>query len=255
MKAFVINLASAIERRAEMNAWLSKTNIDYEFFNAINGFKLSTEEKLKRYDSEQANEYIKRDLSNGEIGCALSHLEICQNIIDKNIPFALILEDDAAPFCPVEKITALLSMLEKNLDPEKPIVVMLSHAKKYSAWKKSSLSTNQFETFPVWEAFGARAYVITNKGAELLKLLLTPLTYPNDYWKWHKDKGLLVYALVPYLLQGSAHSQNSQISEERSKISVTKPPPGYKHVIYKYFWLKLGWQLLKIPLRIKRQKR
>ena len=35
-------------------------------------------------------------LSPGDVGCYMSHINICQQIVDRNIPLALIMEDDAS---------------------------------------------------------------------------------------------------------------------------------------------------------------
>lgn len=64
--------------------------IEYEFISEIYGKNLSDKELEKSvYD------YKNCFITLGKIGCALSHLKIYQKMLDENIPYALILEDDA----------------------------------------------------------------------------------------------------------------------------------------------------------------
>ncbi len=93
MKTYVINLARAVERRAHMEQQLQRLGIDYEIFPAIDGQELS-EEDLRQYSAKEAKKLNGRELSKGEIGCALSHLRIYEKLISSGEEDCLILEDD-----------------------------------------------------------------------------------------------------------------------------------------------------------------
>ncbi|QZX98138.1 glycosyltransferase family 25 protein (plasmid) [Pantoea alfalfae] len=89
MKIFVINLSRSPERRASMEQQLSLLNLDYEIVEAVDGSQLSYTEIMKETMP------LNYALSCGEVGCALSHINICKRIASEGIPMALILEDDA----------------------------------------------------------------------------------------------------------------------------------------------------------------
>lgn len=89
---YVINLDKDVERMQFMHSQLNKLSIEYERFKAIllSEYTLSESE----YNEDKAIKCGGRALLPGELGCALSHAKILQMVVDKNQPFALILEDD-----------------------------------------------------------------------------------------------------------------------------------------------------------------
>ncbi|WP_253688009.1 glycosyltransferase family 25 protein [Treponema sp. OMZ 792] len=56
---------------------MKKTNLQYEFFDAVNGKDIKNIEEV--YDKESAIKEYGRELKLGEIGCAMSHLLILKN--------------------------------------------------------------------------------------------------------------------------------------------------------------------------------
>ena len=89
---FVINLKSQEKRRAHMEAQLRDVNIEYELIDAVDGRKY-TPTQLE-VDLVLAKKILGRELSQGEIGCALSHKKAYQKCIDSKYEYSLILEDD-----------------------------------------------------------------------------------------------------------------------------------------------------------------
>ena len=72
--------------------------LDYEFVEAIDGRLLN--DKKGRLRSLVSDKYAfrcgGRPLTNAEFGCALSHLFVYQTIVNRKIPYAIILEDDVS---------------------------------------------------------------------------------------------------------------------------------------------------------------
>ncbi|MDQ2719738.1 MAG: glycosyltransferase family 25 protein [Bacteroidota bacterium] len=95
IKIYIINLKRSTERRSEMIRKLDILGLEYEFFEAIDGKNLPQEtlDKIKAqpYSFKKA---FNREMTAGEIGCAMSHLNLYQKIIRDEIEYALILEDD-----------------------------------------------------------------------------------------------------------------------------------------------------------------
>lgn len=90
---FLINLDRRTDRLAFMEQQLSKQRLSFTRISAVNGYALSEQQK-SQFDLEKFFLLYRRKMVPGEMGCALSHCLIWQNIVANNIPFALILEDD-----------------------------------------------------------------------------------------------------------------------------------------------------------------
>jgi glycosyl transferase family 25 len=93
MKIFVVNLKKHTERLDRMLCQFEKFNItNFEIVEAVNGKELSHDQLRTCYDPKTAKRIV-RELTPGEIGCALSHVEVCRRIIKEN-KRCLVLEDD-----------------------------------------------------------------------------------------------------------------------------------------------------------------
>jgi len=68
--------------------------LNFEFVDAVDGRAL-TNDQLSKYSSEASIRACGRELSPGEIGCALSHLGIYHKIVDDGFEEAVIFEDDS----------------------------------------------------------------------------------------------------------------------------------------------------------------
>lgn len=91
---YVINLARSSDRRERISTELTNLGVDFEIFDAVDGFQL-TDEDMALYSRARSRREGGRELSVGEIGCALSHLRLYQKLVSSNHDEFLILEDDA----------------------------------------------------------------------------------------------------------------------------------------------------------------
>ena len=91
MKIFLINLARRPDRLAHVQQQLDGLGLTFERFNAVDGAMINDTSCVDR-DRFYLNN--KRQIALGEIGCAMSHRAIWQRMVEQNLPFALILEDD-----------------------------------------------------------------------------------------------------------------------------------------------------------------
>lgn len=90
--AFVINLPKDKDRKVFMENQLQEAGFDYEIIEAYDG---KGEEANRAYNDAIALKENGRSLSFGERGCSLSHRVIYEKIVEENIPFTLVFEDDA----------------------------------------------------------------------------------------------------------------------------------------------------------------
>lgn len=85
---FVISLARAPERRKSIEEHLRGLDLQYEIVDAVDGKLLPVDEQKKLLAPGVS-------YAPGVIGCYLSHLAVYESLIDRSIPMALVLEDDA----------------------------------------------------------------------------------------------------------------------------------------------------------------
>lgn len=93
---FVINLKRCEDKKNKMKERLK--NLNYKIMEAVDGRELNNN-KLKEMGcsilKEWKDPHSGRNITWGEVGCALSHINIYKECIKKNIKTAIILEDDA----------------------------------------------------------------------------------------------------------------------------------------------------------------
>lgn len=93
MLALIISLQRCTDRRAKITKRLTELGIPWQIFDAIEGKSLSHSER--RYNGTVRRLMYGKDMTDGEIGCALSHIAVCKKIASDCLENVLILEDDA----------------------------------------------------------------------------------------------------------------------------------------------------------------
>ena len=225
MKIFIINLKICIEKKnkiidifTELEN-LFKIKINYSFFEAVDGSKLD-------YNNVNINSfwydpYSHTHLTKGEVGCALSHINIWEmfvndyenNLDDVNYKnCVMVLEDD---------------FIINNKDIFKDIINLrkvdfdfLYLGRKKMVDKKeevSDLLKNQIKHTVVKSAFSywAIAYVLSYKGAKNL------LESNNNFYKNHIFP---VDEYIPWLYGQKSIYSLKDMPEQNSKFLALEPP-------------------------------
>lgn len=188
---FVISLSTAKERRKHIRKQLDRSGLDYSIVNAVNGKALTDSEIAAVCDMNAVNKNPQW-LSSGAIGCALSHLNIYQKIVEEGLKWTLILEDDvilAADF------KTHLDGIIKNLTTEDVVMLYyqsweplkLSNQKKILYWKEHGL---YFPT-DIRQVITTGAYLISHDAAKRLKENILPIRVSADSWGWFHAKGCI----------------------------------------------------------------
>lgn len=194
MKTFVINLERDRDRWAHISKHLQETGLDFERMHAIYGGNLTTNELSEHYDPIKAKWRQARPLTAAEIGCALSHLCIYREISKRDLPRALILEDDVVlkPDVPM-----LLGALESYMPEGEPIICLLSPALRPPQNPGIPLSTN-YSLRDFESGYFTSSYVLTRSAAELLLGDLHPVSDVADCWhRLAKLEGLRILSVTP----------------------------------------------------------
>lgn len=179
---FVINLDAASERLLRMQLQAEAAGIDFERVPGIRG-----DLPLNLRD-----QFSLSPLSQGEIGCYAAHLEVCSRVVSRNLPAAMVLEDD------VEFATDIAALLDGVL------------AKLTSPWDIVKLCNNHDRSVYSIDRIGHRhlvrfyrqparaaGYLISGTGARKL-LKSRPRVRPIDIemrQPWHI--GLDMYGICP----------------------------------------------------------
>lgn len=241
MKVFVVNLKNAVEKRHHMEAQFQKLGIqNYEFFEAINGAELTPE-----FIADNVHDYPNCALTLGEIGCALSHLEIYKKITNQHLPMAVILEDDIV--LPAD-FQLFLESLPAMMNGSTSKVISLGGANKITL-RKAYSSFKEFREYTAVTAFGTYAYAINLAAATVLSAQLLPIKYEADMFMHFRENGWLnqFHILYPqYIKVIDDHKAQSGIYPERL------PLKRQRHQYKKMVLLKNRSLLLRVKNRCRR---
>lgn len=246
---FVINLARHNERRAFIKMQLEAVGLDFEFIDAFDGQLLTSEYLEKNYDSSLAKTTAGRELTPGEIGCALSHLSVYRKIIADELPFAVILEDDALIGIQFPDVCKRVLEMINPLENE---AVLFVHTQKYSNWSGQKIDKTH-KLFPAVNAYCAHGYLITQAAAKKLLEALYPVHTVADCWDYlMAHKVIKVLSVVPYCIGHAPFARNSAIEPDRS-CAQSKKRKAFQPL--KYLYTKIIYQLFVKPLRrVRKQK-
>ena len=88
MKNIVISLKTATARREHIVQEFGKQNIGFEFFDALTP-------DLARPLAEKMQLNVEDEyLTGGELACFMSHVSVWQKMVDEQLPYVAIFEDD-----------------------------------------------------------------------------------------------------------------------------------------------------------------
>lgn len=168
-----------------MQAQFERLSLPFEFIDAVDGRALSDNEVASMYSKWRTRFCHGKDLSRGEIGCALSHIEFYRRVIADNAS-GFVFEDD------VELGNEVKSALEK-------VESFLANAKSPCFVQLPGLERDLPQCvggdfIKVSGAMGAYAYGVNPAAAALLLKAFTPIKFPIDYYRYLvKHYGLNFY--------------------------------------------------------------
>lgn len=179
MRTFVISLLSAVERREKIKKQLDDLGIPFEFVDAVKGVDFY--DNPEYFNRTASMKYEKRLMNPGEIGCALSHQKIYRKMIEEDLPYVLIFEDDAVLSPDIVKV---LPELEKNIKPNQ----LITMAKCDLTLKKQDIPLTEIYNLskPYMVKYGSMAqtpgYLITKEAAAKILEINFPVYIPADSW-------------------------------------------------------------------------
>ncbi len=201
VKSFIIHLEQSYDRKILIDNLIKNTNTNIEIISAIDG-NLHTHVPHKcPYETNcylcvkfNNNHYR----SNGEIGCLLSHLKIWKRIVDENIDYALIYEDDCCFINSLENLKIDLDNIKDDLLKCDGFLLGALGYRNSSIYINSSIcKVNQFD--------GTHALLISKYMASKLiefheQEQLKGFLHPADghFYSTIKEYNLNVYGFINY---------------------------------------------------------
>lgn len=170
---WVLNLERSKDRWYFMEEQLRRLNLKFEITRAVDGRNI-TENDLKHYSRKDAMKCAGRELSPGEIGCALSHARMWERIIAENLNEVLILEDDVI----------IGEMLIRILDCRHKFPADWEFMNFMTSAKQIPLDVSIYDIYRACRfegyANGACAYLIDRAGAKKLLSHVYPIRWAAD---------------------------------------------------------------------------
>jgi len=218
-KILIISLKGSASRRNFMQQQCNTLQQSCTFIDAVAGHDLTPT------TVNDVAHHAKMRLSRNEVGCFFSHKACWQKIVEDQLPFAIIVEDDVTVSKDISYLASLyipqLEILDPNWDvlylgfnhdvdfktyfdelkakklPMPPVIQDNMNNPKY--WIDQMTDSPLFvRPRPRWGLFGS---VISQKGAQkLIRLLgVDGVNYPVDWQLWFqrepREAGLRSYAL------------------------------------------------------------
>lgn len=252
MHCYVISLPTATKRlertKHELEAYCPK--LSWSVPPMYVASEMSDEQFAAVYDSAGAWKMHNRDLSHGEIACALSHQSALKEFLASEDECCLIVEDDVL-FSPVigEFLEGLAEWMKGCVG--NPTCVVLSEAAAVRYWTARRWIGEIKRTRPS-EIYGAIAYVVNRAGAEaILDNNPVPIHTMSDQWSYYGSHGLDVFG-TEKILAGSFDFDrgDSSLSVGRAEVyrkscerRVELPLFRRKIMAAKAYAKKLWWML------------
>lgn len=188
MKAYIINLDNARDRRESMESQVQNSGLIYEFIPAVDGRSIPVS-LLSIIRQEHSY-----SVTPGEIGCSLSHLMVYKALVSTDDDCALVLEDDISL---PDDISKFVNEIEKTIPKNSPCVYLLSHVNHYNGKSIFNLS-NGHSVHRVYNAAFSHAYIINKSAARILLNQLFPIWCVADQWQTFSEFGFIqLFGVIP----------------------------------------------------------
>jgi glycosyl transferase family 25 len=202
IEVFVINLPRSIDRRERTVRQLDALGVKPRVFPAVDGSALDLS-SVGAYDSRKAAVYYGSAMTQTEVACCLSHYGVLREIVQRKLPYALVLEDDV-------EIDADLLTVCKGLVAETRVAWELVRLHAMKGRVRDPRKPRDWGT-PVGEVgrqtlyrlnghpLGAQAYLITYSGAVKMldygRRIFLPFDHAMDrFW----ENGVVPYVVRPF---------------------------------------------------------
>jgi glycosyl transferase family 25 len=236
-KVFLINLDNSTERFTFMDEQLKQLGVEYQRISAVYGKDLHDTEIAKVYDPQTNLQKYDKKLNLGEIGCYLSHVQCWQMIIEQQLDYALILEDDSILDPALMTVIQHINNLSADWD-----YIKLCHGRKPKGIVKSIVLDERFSLSTCLKLpASTRGQCVSFAGAQKLLATAYPIARPVDidiqFWF---EKQLRCFVVRPFPVIGT--DLDSDINRQ-----------GRRTHVERHHLLRI-WQKVKFELNLLKHK-
>ena len=205
---FVLSLPGDDARRAPLERWLQAQNLPFEVVFGVDGRAGLPPDCEPLIDRARARQTLGRAMGDGEFACALSHQKIYQCILDRDLPGAVILEDDARPRPPFLEFYRAQGYLAA------PMILLDHRNTRVRLWERprhvGGVDLYRLSLPP----FCAAAYSLTAAAARQMRDNAFPISRPAD-WPCDITQFEAVAAMPRPVIHTEEIGRASHLSRER----------------------------------------
>ncbi len=212
---FVINLSKSVNRKNHIINMFKPLDINYQFFEAVDGTQLTQQKIAEIYDQKMAKKLRGRDLTLGELGCSLSHLGIYKKMLSENMEKVIILEDDA---CIGKNFVKIIKQI--NYFPNDWELVLLGYVIPKHNCKIAQFKMNNVPNYYLYKSIShfsaAHGYIINQNGAKKILKVNRKIYSPIDHFTGNY-KTVNFYVVHPEVIHANLPRFPSDIGKDRFK--------------------------------------
>lgn len=210
IRTYIINLDKDVDRWGLIQDHLLPNDyLDIERVSATDGDNVPSEELSRMCDMF---------CSRGMKGCFASHKGAWKRIIDENLPYALILEDDiiAIPTYKEDISNALenvpndfdvLTFYDSGYETRKGIFDEII-TRGMGIYNPKHQVLNEYIQIPM-ATMSCTGYIVSNKGAKKLLSIFPNITYHVDYAMFHNHDKLGLYTTTKGIFKQQEHGESN----------------------------------------------
>jgi glycosyl transferase, family 25 len=210
MKTYAISLKRSKDRYQHIQNHLSELKLNFELIPAIDGNEL-TEEDIKLFCDEESVEKMRWWLTNGAIGCSLSHMLACKMFLKTSCKSAFIVEDDVVL---PDDIQEVLKDLSKEIRSDEIILLYYTSSIKTYISTKGAVNIDKSKLYypiDIEKTMAATAYLLGREAAEGLIRVNTPVKVTADCWHYFYKQKAFNYLRLLYPSTVSTKNLKSSI--------------------------------------------
>lgn len=236
MKKFVISLSSATERRSHISSQFERQGIEFNFFDAVTPDIAARDAQIMKLSIHES--YIAK----GELACFMSHVHLWKKIVDENIPYMAIFEDDIHLGEKADYFLNQVDWIEPDwqlikIEAFTPKVILGAKCKEFAAEGREIYKL-------VGKNLGTAGYILSLQGAKFLLNEIEKIDYiiPLDNFMFEyavKNHNFMMYQMQPALCiqdtilhyRSTNIQLTSQLTQERKKRMRANKANGFQKVL------------------------
>lgn len=197
---YVISLKASTSRRRAMTERMAALGLDFDFIDGVVGKDIPADQK-SRLLSDNRRFQLGAPLSDGALGCLMSHRRAWEMLCNTDVDAAIILEDDAELAPEALDVLPRIAALKGRFD-----LINLHHTSGRPLVDAARISPTHALSITRYVSIGAIGYVVSRTAAEKLLDVSVPGIFEVDVLmnRWW-EHGLKTLVLTPSIVSEDGH--------------------------------------------------